>query len=210
VVPIVDTATTIVRRLGRRVSIFRADDEHLHHRLLRLGAPAPRAVATLWLLTLAGAAAGAALHGQASAGVLALGAFAAVTIELACTLPQGERPTLAEAVRYLLWLPGAWLQDRPQPRLAEVIEMHPYRSQRSQALRKAKLGAASAGDAAVADAPLATAARLDNVGSSAALSASSARAPRTEPGAASGVRAGEDQPASEELDVLLAVTEDPR
>jgi len=48
-VPIWDTATTIMRRYRRRTSIFTADDNHLHHRLVRLGFSPARAV---WLLLL--------------------------------------------------------------------------------------------------------------------------------------------------------------
>lgn len=54
-VPIWDTATTIMRRYRRRTSIFMADDNHLHHRLLRLGLSPTRAVSALLLVT-AGAA----------------------------------------------------------------------------------------------------------------------------------------------------------
>ena len=50
-VPIWDTATTILRRYRRRTSIFAADDNHLHHRLLRLGFSPARAVSTLLLVT---------------------------------------------------------------------------------------------------------------------------------------------------------------
>jgi UDP-GlcNAc:undecaprenyl-phosphate GlcNAc-1-phosphate transferase len=50
-VPIWDTATTIMRRYRRRTSIFMADDNHLHHRLVRLGFSPARAVATLLLVT---------------------------------------------------------------------------------------------------------------------------------------------------------------
>ncbi|MEZ4389323.1 MAG: MraY family glycosyltransferase [Candidatus Krumholzibacteriia bacterium] len=50
-VPIWDTATTIARRYRRRTSIFMADDNHLHHRLLRLGFSPARAVSTLLLVT---------------------------------------------------------------------------------------------------------------------------------------------------------------
>jgi len=53
VVPIWDTATTIVRRCRNRVSIFQADDNHLHHRLVRLGFPPLQAVMLLVLVTIA-------------------------------------------------------------------------------------------------------------------------------------------------------------
>lgn len=51
-VPIWDTATTILRRYRRRTSIFQADDNHLHHRLVRLGFSPTRAVLTLLLITM--------------------------------------------------------------------------------------------------------------------------------------------------------------
>ena len=52
IVPIWDTATTIVRRYRNRTSIFQADDYHLHHRLLRLGFSPGGAVLCLLLVTL--------------------------------------------------------------------------------------------------------------------------------------------------------------
>jgi UDP-GlcNAc:undecaprenyl-phosphate GlcNAc-1-phosphate transferase len=51
VVPIWDTATTIVRRYRNRVSIFQADDYHLHHRMIRLGFSPRSAVLCLLLIT---------------------------------------------------------------------------------------------------------------------------------------------------------------
>ncbi len=36
-IPILDTIAAIVRRVKHRTHIFRADDQHLHHRLLRMG-----------------------------------------------------------------------------------------------------------------------------------------------------------------------------
>jgi UDP-GlcNAc:undecaprenyl-phosphate GlcNAc-1-phosphate transferase len=51
IVPIWDTATTILRRCRRRTSLFMADDNHLHHRLVRLGLSPTRTVATLLLVT---------------------------------------------------------------------------------------------------------------------------------------------------------------
>ena len=56
-VPVIDTSTTILRRWRRGVSVFRADDEHLHHRLLRLGTTPHRAAACLWFVTIACASA---------------------------------------------------------------------------------------------------------------------------------------------------------
>lgn len=50
-VPIWDTATTILRRYRQRTSLFQADDNHLHHRLVRLGFSPARAVAALLLVT---------------------------------------------------------------------------------------------------------------------------------------------------------------
>lgn len=47
-VPILDTATAICRRLLTRQHIFRADGEHIHHKLLRLGLSHRRAVLVLY------------------------------------------------------------------------------------------------------------------------------------------------------------------
>ena len=51
VVPIWDTATTILRRYRNRTSLFKADDYHLHHRLVRLGFSPMRAVICLLLVS---------------------------------------------------------------------------------------------------------------------------------------------------------------
>lgn len=47
-IPILDTATSFVRRISRRQSPFRADREHVHHRLLDLGLSHRNAVLTLY------------------------------------------------------------------------------------------------------------------------------------------------------------------
>jgi len=51
VVPIWDTATTILRRVRHRTSLFEADDYHLHHRLVRLGFSPATTVYMLLLVT---------------------------------------------------------------------------------------------------------------------------------------------------------------
>jgi hypothetical protein len=51
IVPIWDTLTTITRRYRNRISIFQADDYHLHHRLVRLGFSPSAAVLCLLLIT---------------------------------------------------------------------------------------------------------------------------------------------------------------
>lgn len=51
-VPIWDTGTTIIRRYRKRVSIFEADDYHLHHRLIRLGFTPGAAVRLLLVVTM--------------------------------------------------------------------------------------------------------------------------------------------------------------
>ena len=50
-VPLVDLALTVVRRASRGVAISEADQEHLHHRLMRLGHGHRRTVLILWLWT---------------------------------------------------------------------------------------------------------------------------------------------------------------
>jgi UDP-GlcNAc:undecaprenyl-phosphate GlcNAc-1-phosphate transferase len=50
-VPIADSAVAFVRRLARGQPVFRADSEHIHHRLLRLGLSSRSAVLVLWYLS---------------------------------------------------------------------------------------------------------------------------------------------------------------
>ena len=50
-IPMLDTAFAIVRRAGRRGSPARADKDHLHHRLMRLGHGQRRSVLILWVWT---------------------------------------------------------------------------------------------------------------------------------------------------------------
>jgi UDP-GlcNAc:undecaprenyl-phosphate GlcNAc-1-phosphate transferase len=50
-VPIFDTAFSFLRRVIRRQSFTKADHDHLHHRLMRLGHGPRRAVVILWLWT---------------------------------------------------------------------------------------------------------------------------------------------------------------
>jgi UDP-GlcNAc:undecaprenyl-phosphate/decaprenyl-phosphate GlcNAc-1-phosphate transferase len=46
-VPLLDTGLAVLRRLRSGVSPFQADRDHLHHRMVRLGVPAPRAAPLL-------------------------------------------------------------------------------------------------------------------------------------------------------------------
>jgi UDP-GlcNAc:undecaprenyl-phosphate GlcNAc-1-phosphate transferase len=46
-----DTAFAIVRRAGRRGNPAKADKDHLHHRLMRLGHGQTRSVLILWVWT---------------------------------------------------------------------------------------------------------------------------------------------------------------
>ncbi|HYM79845.1 MAG TPA: MraY family glycosyltransferase [Candidatus Limnocylindria bacterium] len=50
-VPIADGALAFVRRLLKGQPVFRADSEHVHHRLLRLGLSPRNAVLVLWYLS---------------------------------------------------------------------------------------------------------------------------------------------------------------
>src|SRR5262249_35031445 len=50
-VPIVDTAFSFVRRIFRGQHFAEADQEHLHHRLVRMGHGARRSVVILWAWT---------------------------------------------------------------------------------------------------------------------------------------------------------------
>lgn len=50
-VPIIDTASAIIRRARKRSGLADADKDHLHHRLMRLGHGHRQAVIILWLWT---------------------------------------------------------------------------------------------------------------------------------------------------------------
>jgi UDP-GlcNAc:undecaprenyl-phosphate/decaprenyl-phosphate GlcNAc-1-phosphate transferase len=50
-VPVVDTVFSFVRRVARGKSFSEADNDHLHHRLVRLGHGPRRAVMILWAWT---------------------------------------------------------------------------------------------------------------------------------------------------------------
>ena len=134
-IPVLDTATTILRRRRRGVSVFRADDEHLHHRLMRLGMTARRAVAVLLLLTVACAAAGAMALGRTEAALLVLGGIAAAAVELAYTLPHDGSPRVGEALRYLAGF-GRLAPEPPAElvpaasQLAPIIAIDPYQRRR--------------------------------------------------------------------------------
>lgn len=126
-VPALDTATTILRRWRRGVSMFRPDAEHLHHRLLQLGTPPLRATLVLWSLSVAAAAFGIALFGTLSAALVALSALSAAAIQLAYTLERDQHPRPSRVLTYLLGAHPTLHPIDPAERLAEVIEMERYR-----------------------------------------------------------------------------------
>jgi UDP-GlcNAc:undecaprenyl-phosphate GlcNAc-1-phosphate transferase len=51
-IPVFDTLLSPLRRFARGQKIFQADRDHIHHRLLKLGFSAEKAVALIYLLTL--------------------------------------------------------------------------------------------------------------------------------------------------------------
>ncbi len=151
-VPILDTTTTIFRRRRRGVSIFRADDEHLHHRLLRLGMSPRRATTALWFASVAFASLALVVDGSANGSILALAALAATAVQVAYTLPRTGRPTAKEAIGYLLGAREYLVSEVSRRQLAEIIEMPRYSQQawprpteaKSEKLATAELLAAEA------------------------------------------------------------------
>lgn len=129
-VPVLDTSTTILRRWRRGLSIFRPDAEHLHHRLLELGTSPIRATLCLWLVTLSAAATGALVLGAPSAIVLAVAAAAGAAIELAYTIQRDRHPGPLRILGYLMGFHATLQPTETAQRLAEVIHMEAYRSQR--------------------------------------------------------------------------------
>jgi len=62
--PIADGVLAFARRLFRRESVFRADSQHIHHRMLHLGLSPTRAVLALWTLSAALGAVAIGLAGR--------------------------------------------------------------------------------------------------------------------------------------------------
>lgn len=116
-VPVLDTATTIVRRSRHGTGLFRPDSMHLHHRLIRFGLSPRRAALTLVGTTLVVscqvlAYAVDGLGALLVVSVLAL-ALVALGIRRAPRAPEADaEQTFHEIVFYLL---GA--QDGATPRL---------------------------------------------------------------------------------------------
>jgi UDP-GlcNAc:undecaprenyl-phosphate GlcNAc-1-phosphate transferase len=168
-VPVLDTATTIVRRWRRGLSIFRPDAEHLHHRLLELGTSPLRATVCLWFVSMSAAATGALVLGAPSAGVLAVAAAAGAAIELAYSIQRDRHPGPGRILGYLLGVHATLVPVDPGQRLAEVIEMEAYRRQRSEpgsapVPRPAtRAGGADADEAETTETPAAPAAADDVV-----------------------------------------------
>lgn len=123
-VPILDTATTIARRLRNGKGLFRADSMHVHHRLVRFGLTPPRTVVTILAATLV-------VAGQILAGLvdglqpfLAVSVLSAVLVTVGIRrVPRAAAPTesdgsFREIVFYLL---GA--QDGATPTLRGDITL---------------------------------------------------------------------------------------
>lgn len=116
-VPILDTATTIVRRSRNGTGLFRPDSMHLHHRLIRFGLTPRRAALTLVGTTLVVSCQTLAYAVDGLAAFLAVSVLAlalvAIGIRRARRAPEPESDqTFREIVFYLL---GA--QDGATPRL---------------------------------------------------------------------------------------------
>ncbi len=147
VVPIWDTATTIVRRCRNRTSIFLADDNHLHHRLVRLGFTPARAVVTLLLVT-----AGSQLFAlsdflrQPWLGLPAMGACLTAA-QLGAIQHLSNRRFGWDLFSELFYVLG--LDDRlgghggfRGRRVAEVVELHADRQRSAGTARAAAAGGA--------------------------------------------------------------------
>jgi len=147
VVPIWDTATTIVRRCRNRTSIFLADDNHLHHRLVRLGFSPARAVIVLLLVT-----AGSQLFAlsdflrQPWLGLPAMGAYL-VAAQLGALQHLSNRRFGWDLFSELFYALG--LDDRlgghsglHGRRVAEVVELHADRQKSAVTARAMAAGGA--------------------------------------------------------------------
>lgn len=100
--PLLDTSLAVIRRVGRGQNPFRADREHLHHRLLDLGLSHRNAVLTLYTLS----------------GVFALGALA--MLENDATLRAIALGTVSVVVLVVLRRVGVFTRSRPAGAVAEA------------------------------------------------------------------------------------------
>ena len=126
VMPILDTATTILRRSRRRQKLFHADSMHIHHRMIRFGLSPRATVLVILSTTLFAATQGMVLFVE---GTKALGVVSALAGLLVIVQLRGQRKSLAETDssfrEILFYLLGA--QDGRCPRtrgevdLAEVL-----------------------------------------------------------------------------------------
>jgi len=91
-VPVLDTATAILRRVVARRHVFRADGDHTHHKLMQLGLSHRSAVLTLYALSAAFAALGSGAllgHTPLLFGALGLAVAFATTVT---SLSRLKRP----------------------------------------------------------------------------------------------------------------------
>lgn len=137
-VPVLDTASTIVRRWRRGTSVFRPDAEHLHHRLLEVGVSPVRATIVLWSVSAAAAAAGLTGAVHWSAAIIVVAGIALAVIELAYTLDRNDDPSIAEVLGYLVGVRRHLdAVHEVTSHLAEVIDIEHWRPR-----RESKAGAA--------------------------------------------------------------------
>lgn len=103
--PIFELLWTIIRRVGRGHSPFRADREHLHHLLLDSGFGVRSAFAVFLLL--------ASLYSVIGLVLAHLGASDSLSFVLFGLVGVGTVCLMYRAHRYVHWLPSAW--QRPNP-----------------------------------------------------------------------------------------------
>lgn len=96
--PILDTGLAVIRRVGRGQNPFRADREHLHHRLLDLGLTHRGAVLTLYTLSgVFALAALAMLENDATQRAIALGTVSVVVLVVLRRVGVFSRSSVAPA-----------------------------------------------------------------------------------------------------------------
>lgn len=130
-VPVLDTASTIVRRWRRGSSVFRPDAEHLHHRLLEVGVSPVRATVVLWSVSAAAAAAGLTGTVHWSAAIIVVAGIAMAVIELAYTLDRNADPSITEVLGYVIGVRRHLdAVHEVTSHLAEVIDIEHWRPRR--------------------------------------------------------------------------------
>lgn len=121
-VPVLDTLLVMLRRHLERRSVFSADQNHFHHRLLKMGYSQWQAVLIIYGLTFCGAMAG--LVQLVVPSVLALGLFIAFFTVIVCVFRKVGAVRFREMIAGLRKNASIKTQMRHECHRCDTVELH--------------------------------------------------------------------------------------